>query len=77
MTTNQMKESYRKLEGSNVARMEGNVSTGEIEVTYMNGCKHTFRSVEEVEAAEKALHPSRMHTPILGSLLFGIIGAPV
>jgi len=76
MTTKQMKESYRKLEGSNVARMEGNTTEGEIEVIYMNGYKHTFRTVVEVEAAEKALYPSRRHTPILVSLLFGIIGAP-
>lgn len=77
MTTNQMTKAYRKLEGSNVARMEGNVNTGEIEVTYINGYKHTFRTMEEVEVARTALHPSKMRTqPILGSLLFGIIGAP-
>jgi hypothetical protein len=77
MTKNQMTKAYRKLEGSNVARMEGNVSAGEIEVTYMNGTKHTFRTAEEVEVAHTALHPSKISTqPILGSLLFGIIGAP-
>tara|TARA_R110000868_G_scaffold351702_1_gene612979 strand:- start:1058 stop:1270 length:213 start_codon:yes stop_codon:yes gene_type:complete len=69
-----MKASYRKLEGANVARMEGDVSAGTIEVTYMNGYKHTFGSVDEVESAEKALYPSRMHTPILGALFFAIIG---
>ena len=54
--------------------MEGDVSAGTIEVTYMNGYKHTFGSVDEVESAEKALYPSRMHTPILGALFFAIIG---
>jgi hypothetical protein len=76
MKTNQMKQAYRKLEGANVARMEGNVATGEITVTYANGYKHTFSTVEDVEAAAKAVHPSSAQAPILGSLLFGIIGAP-
>lgn len=76
MTTNQMIQAYRKLGNCNVARMEGNVNTGEIEVTYMNGYKHIFRTMEDVEVAHSALHPSKMRTPILGSLLFAIIGAP-
>ena len=76
MSANEMEKSYRKLGNANVARLEGNVCAGEIEVTYSNGYKHTFRTVEEVEAAEKAFRPSRIHTPILGALLLAIIGAP-
>lgn len=68
-----MRESYRKLEGCNVARMEGNVIAGTITVTYMNGTNHTFHTVEEVEAAQTAFRPSGINTPILGSLLIGII----
>ena len=73
MTTNQMKESYRKLEGCNVARMEGNVSAGTITVTYMNGYRHTFSTVEEVETAQKAFRPSGMNTPMAGALLIGMM----
>ena len=73
MTTNQMKESYRKLEGCNVARMEGDVNAGTIAVTYMNGYQHTFRTVEEVEAAQKAFRPSGMNTEMPGALLIGMM----
>ena len=75
MNPTQLKESYRKLEGANVARIEGDATEGVIEVTYMNGYRYTFRTVAEVESAHSALHPSHLHTPILGALLHGIIGA--
>ncbi|MES2367039.1 MAG: hypothetical protein V4563_14280 [Pseudomonadota bacterium] len=74
MSLEQMKESYRNLEGSNVGRMEGDVLNGHITVTYMNGYKHTFKTFEDVVTAQKTLCPSGQNTPILGGLLFAILG---
>jgi hypothetical protein len=74
MTETQMRESYQKLEGENVCRMEGNVAAGTITVTYQGGYKHTFAEVAEVETAQKCFRPSGMNTPMPGALLQAIMG---
>lgn len=75
LTLAQIRQARRKLEGANVARIESDPQAGTVAVTYQGGYRHTFETMQEVEAAEACLRPSGAHTAINGALLQAIIGA--
>lgn len=74
MTEKEMKESYPKLTHANVASVEGDVALGVIHVTYMNGYRHTFRDVGEVNDSVRAFWQSGQQAAVLGALFFSIAG---
>ena len=73
MTEQQMIKSYHDLGNCNVASIRGSVEDGSIEVIYMNGYKHIYRTVEEVKEQKTMFYPSNINKPVLIDLAIALL----
>jgi len=74
MTSSEMIQAYRMLEGANVAGLEGDLKKGTIEITFIGGFKHTVASLHESNEIKTILWPSSKYKEVNGGLILAVIG---